>query len=83
MLLKELFESTDRRMRYQAVMHLKDALVAKKKELQSLNDSDEVYKVIDRIMMKICKVHNLTGQQLHDLWVEKFKEVPDTWIMHQ
>jgi hypothetical protein len=68
----------------EAVPQLRAALVARKSELQAAEDDDDkVYGIIDGIMTKIAKAHSLSGQKLHDMWVDKYDEIPDTWIMHQ
>jgi len=68
---------------HEAVEELKSALLAKKEEIQSVkDDSDKVYNIIDKLMTAVAKSHGLSGQQMHDLWVDCYKEVPDTWIMH-
>lgn len=79
----KIVEGTRQDVGDQAVMQLKTALLAKKKHINSLTDSTAVYKVIDEMMTQICKVHKLTGKQLHNLWVEKYTEIPDDWIMNQ
>ena len=66
----------------QAVEELKAALVARKQRLQSASD-DQVYDTIDKIMTRIAKTHSISGQKLHDMWVERYKQVPDTWIMKE
>lgn len=66
----------------QAVSQLKSALLAKKQKLQSVTD-DQVYDIIDKIMTDIAKAHDITGKQLHDLWVAEYNQVPDTWIMKE
>ena len=65
-----------------AVEELKAALVARKQKLQSASD-DQVYDSIDKIMTRIAKTHNISGQKLHDMWVDKYHDVPDTWIMKE
>ena len=65
-----------------AVEELKAALVARKQKLQSASD-DQVYDSIDKIMTRIAKTHNISGQKLHDMWVDKYHAVPDTWIMKE
>lgn len=64
----------------QAVTELKAALLAKKTQLQSASD-DQVYDIIDGIMTRIAKSHGISGQKLHDMWVEEYDQIPDTWIM--
>lgn len=66
----------------QAVPQLKSALIAKKQQLQSAND-DQVYDIIDKIMAQIAKAHGISGKKLHDMWVDKYKQIPDKWIMKE
>jgi len=69
---------------HEAVEELKAALLAKKEKIQSVkNDSDKVYNIIDQLMTSVAKSHGLSGQQMHDMWVDCYKEVPDTWIMNE
>ena len=63
-----------------AVEELRAALLAKQDQLQSATD-DQVYNIIDRIMTRIAKSHNISGKKLHDMWVRKYRQIPDTWIM--
>jgi hypothetical protein len=77
-----LEENMDHSKDSQAVEELKAALIARKQKLQSAND-DQVYDTIDSIMTRIAKSHSISGQQLHDMWVDKYKQIPDTWIMHE
>jgi hypothetical protein len=79
---KDLDENMDHDKDSQAVEELKAALIARKDSLQG-KDSDEVYKIIDKLMTSVAKAHGLTGQEIHDMWVEKYKEIPDTWIMNE
>ena len=65
-----------------AVDELKAALTARKDRLKSASD-DQVYDIIDKIMTRIAKTHSISGQKLHDMWVDKYHEVPDTWIMNE
>jgi predicted chitinase len=68
----------------QAVDELKAALEARRKEIVKVkDDKDKVYKIIDGIMTSIAKAHGMSGQKIHDLWVAKYKEIPDTWIMNE
>ena len=66
----------------QAVEELKTALLAQKSKLQKASD-DKVYDLIDTIMKRIAKEHDISGKKLHDVWVKKYKKIPDTWIMDQ
>ena len=63
-----------------AVPELKAALDNRKKELNKLSDK-EVYAKIDKIMSRIAHTYNLTGQELHDMWTERYGEIPDTYII--
>ena len=65
-----------------AVAELKSALLAKQDQLQSATD-DQVYSIIDKIMTRIARSHSISGQKLHDMWVDKYKQIPDTWIMNE
>jgi hypothetical protein len=80
MIKKHLNENMDHKKDDQAVAELKAALLSHKSKLQSKSD-DAVYKTIDQMMTRVAKAHGLTGQKLHDMWVDKYKEIPDTWIM--
>jgi hypothetical protein len=78
---KQFFENMDHSKDSQAVDELKSALLAKKDHINSMKNEDQVYDYIDKIMTRVAKSHSLSGQKLHDMWVKKYKEVPDTWIM--
>lgn len=58
------------------------AVDALKKELESAKQQGVKfnYDVIDKIMQRISKEHNLTGQELHDKWMARFHKWPDTWV---
>jgi hypothetical protein len=77
-----LLENMDHSKDGQAVGELKAALLAKKKTLQNASD-DQVYDIIDKIMTRISKAHSMSGQKLHDLWVDQYDQIPDTWIMDE
>ena len=62
-----------------AVTELKDALLSKKDMLQNA-DKKQLYDMIDAIMIKIAKAHGISNQEMHDMWTNKYKEIPDTWI---
>ena len=79
---KGVAEDMDHSKDNQAVEELKAALVARKQKLKSASD-DQVYDSIDKIMTRIAKTHSISGQKLHDMWVDKYHEVPDTWIMNE
>ena len=63
-----------------AVTELKDALLSKKDMLQNA-DKKQLYDMIDAIMTKIAKANGISNQEMHDMWTNKYKEIPDTWIM--
>ena len=75
-------ENMDHTKDDQAVPQLKAALLARKEKLQSATD-DQVYDIIDKIMTRIAKTHDISGKKLHDMWVDKYNQVPDTWIMKE
>ena len=75
-------ENMDHEKDDQAVPELKAALTAQKKKLQSASN-DEAYDIIDKMMTRIAKSHGISGQKLHDMWVDKYKQIPDTWIMKE
>jgi hypothetical protein len=66
----------------QAVPELKAALLAKKATLQRASE-DQVYDIIDTLMTRIAKSHGISGQKLHDMWVDQYDQIPDTWIMKE
>jgi hypothetical protein len=74
-----VFENMDHSQDDRAVEELKTALLAKQDHIQQASD-DNVYDIIDRIMTRIARDHNISGQKLHDIWVKKYKKIPDTWI---
>ena len=41
------------------------------------------YDSIDKLMQKLCKDHDISGQKLHDMFVDKHNLTPDTWIKKQ
>lgn len=66
----------------QAVPELRAALLARKDDLKNASN-DEIYGIIDKLMTRIARSHGISGQKLHDMWVEKYKQIPDTWIMNE
>ena len=78
----KVLENMDHSKDGQAVDELKSALIAHQDRLQQASD-DQVYDIIDSIMTRIARSHSISGQKLHDMWVKRYKEIPDTWIMHQ
>jgi GNAT superfamily N-acetyltransferase len=79
---QQMNENMDHSKDDRAVEELRAALLARKEKLQAASD-DQVYDIIDRIMTRIARSHSISGQQLHDMWVDKYKEIPDTWIMNE
>jgi Zn-dependent peptidase ImmA (M78 family) len=75
-----IIENMDHGKDNQAVPELKAALLARKTTLQKATD-EQVYDIIDGIMTRIAKSHGISGQKLHDMWVDQYDQVPDTWIM--
>jgi hypothetical protein len=75
-----LAENMDHSQDGRAVPELKAALTSHSKQIQSATD-DQVYDIIDRMMTRIAKSHGISGQKLHDMWVDKYGQIPDTWIM--
>jgi len=75
-----IIENMDHSKDNQAVPELKAALLARKATLQKATD-EQVYDIIDKIMTRIAKSHGMSGQKLHDMWVDQYDQVPDTWIM--
>ena len=75
-----VYENMDHSKDGRAVPELKAALTAHSKEIQSATD-DQVYDIIDRMMTRIAKSHGISGQKLHDMWVDKYGQIPDTWVM--
>ena len=63
-----------------AVPELKAALTKRKTELKNA-DAKVAYDKIDKIMTRIAQTYNLSGQELHDLWTERYGEIPDTWVL--
>jgi hypothetical protein len=78
----EIIENMDHDKDGRAVEELRAALEAHKDKLQDATD-DQVYDIIDKIMTRIAKSHSISGQKLHDMWVDKYKQIPDTWIMNE
>jgi hypothetical protein len=77
-----ILENMDHDKNNQAVPELKAALLAKKSVLQNASE-DDVYDIIDTIMTRIAKSHGISGQKLHDMWVDQYDEIPDTWIIDE
>jgi Zn-dependent peptidase ImmA (M78 family) len=65
-----------------AVPELKAALTKRKSELKNA-DAKVAYDKIDKIMTRIAQTYNISGQELHDLWTERYGEIPDTWVLDE
>jgi hypothetical protein len=79
---QDMAENMNHRQDGGAVAELKTALLAKKDQLQAATD-DQVYDIIDRIMTRIAQSYGISGKKLHDMWVDRYKQIPDTWIMNE
>jgi hypothetical protein len=58
---------------------LKDVMIANRSTIIKASDK-EAYDIIDKIMTTISKTHDISGQELHDMWVKKYGVTPDEWI---
>jgi hypothetical protein len=47
-------------------------------KLPTLKRTD--YDAIDALMQRVSKHHGIDGKELHDLFVQKYGNTPDTWI---
>jgi hypothetical protein len=65
-----------------AVPALKSALTNRKTQLNRLGDK-ALYDKIDKIMRRIAMTYGIAPEKLHDLWVDKYGEIPDTWILDE
>lgn len=65
-----------------AVPALKGALVNRKLKLKKMSDK-LVYEKIDQIMRRVAMAYGITPEQLHNLWMKKYGELPDTWILDE
>ena len=79
-MVEMILENMDHEKDNTAVPELKAALLAQKTKLQTASDED-VYDIINTIMTRIAKSHGISGQKLHDMWVDQYDQIPDTWIM--
>jgi hypothetical protein len=61
------------------VSMLKAAIVKKKSIITTASDK-ESYDIIDKIMTDIAKTYDISGEELHDMWVKKYDVTPDEWI---
>ena len=82
MKISELLENMDHGRDGDAVEELKNSLLARQSELRALkDDDDELYDRIDHMMTRVARSHGISGQKLHDMWVKRYREIPDNWIM--
>ena len=51
------------------------------KRLPSLEKHN--YNTIDKLMQKVAHKHDINGKHLHDLFVNKFGNTPDSWIKNK
>jgi hypothetical protein len=51
------------------------------KRLPSLRKHN--YDTIEKLMRDIANKHNITGKALHNLFVKKYKKIPDNWIKNK
>jgi len=78
---QQVDENMDHSKDTQAVAELAAALLARKRSLKRLkNNTEKLYSEIDQLMTTVAKTHGISGQKLHDMWIAKYHEVPDTWI---
>jgi hypothetical protein len=61
-----------------AVAELKQTLIKAKQDNKKMD-----YDSIDAMMQKICREYNLTGDKLHDDFVDDTGMIPDNWIKKQ
>jgi len=52
-------------------------------DLEKDLDQPDSYDAIDHMMQTIARDYNITGKQLHDLFVAKHGTVPDKWTREQ
>jgi len=51
------------------------------KKLPSLSKHD--YDTIDKLMQKVAKKHKISAHALHNLFVKKYHQTPDSWIKNK
>ena len=61
---------------------LKDVMIANRSRIIKASKKD-AYDIIDKIMTTISKIHDISGQELHDMWIKKYDITPDEWIKTQ
>jgi hypothetical protein len=52
-------------------------------DLEKDLDNPTSYDAIDHMMQSIARDYNITGKQLHDLFVAKHGVIPDKWTREQ
>jgi hypothetical protein len=52
-------------------------------DLEKDLDQPDSYSAIDHMMQTIARDYNITGKQLHDLFVAKHGVIPDKWTREQ
>ena len=55
-------------------------LAVKELETKLIKAKDTTYDGIDALMRTIMKKYDLTAKELHNSFVEKHNQTPDTWI---
>lgn len=65
-----------------SVSKLKSALIKNRGKIKSA-PKNKVYGIIDKIMRQIAKSDNISGKELHDMWVKQYKIIPDKWILKE
>jgi hypothetical protein len=66
----------------ESVSELKSMMMKRRDDILS-SSNKQLYDIIDIMMKKISKTHDISDQELHDRWVKKYKMTPDEWIKKQ
>jgi hypothetical protein len=61
---------------------LKDVMIANRSRIIKASKKD-AYDIIDKIMTDIAKTYDISGEELHDMWVKKYDITPDEWVKKQ
>ena len=61
------------------ISKLKTSII-KKKSVITTTSAKEAYNIIDKIMTDIAKTYDISGEELHDMWIKKYDVTPDEWI---
>ena len=61
-------------------MNRKDLDAVKELEVGLLKLNNPTYNSIDKLMRTIMKKYDLTAKELHNGFVKKDHQIPDTWI---